>query len=153
MKDDRALIAVFFICSIDLTITLPPCLALIMIRNVQLKAVTIPAQPSDLLTAMAPKSTPTSFDVTATPRKKKSLFAGLVKKDESTSSGAGSSSIQDKDSKATGKRKAEDDVKIEKVAAVDNKKAKAGTTTAATTSKPNALLALAAYDSSSDEDA
>ncbi|GJJ68904.1 hypothetical protein EMPS_01250 [Entomortierella parvispora] len=123
-------------------------------QNVQLKAVTVPAQPSDLLTAVAPKSNPPSFDVTAVPRKKKSLFAGLVKKDESkTSSSAGSSNIKGQESKVGGKRKAEDDAKIEKADTTDNKKAKVETTTTSAPSKPNALLALAAYDSSSDEDA
>ncbi|KAG0057065.1 hypothetical protein BGZ83_001914 [Gryganskiella cystojenkinii] len=129
-------------------------------QNVQLKAVSVPTPPSDMLPSLAPKATSSQFDImAAAPKKKKSLFAGLVKRDDSVSS-SGSS---DRDTKAIGKRKAEGDAAVESSDkagednAADNKKAKPAAASSTATkiappSKPNALLALAAYESSSDED-
>ncbi|KAF9362747.1 hypothetical protein BGX34_005575 [Mortierella sp. NVP85] len=143
--------------------------------NVKLRSA--PPPPVSLLSgpgSIAPKSnantssTLTGGSTTSTPKKKASLFAGLVKRDNSSTpsstSAASTPSPTSKPatsspqlvssatasvdgSKVTGKRKAD-----EHVSGNDESKRPKVDGPSATTSKPNALLNLIAYDSSSDED-
>ncbi|KAK3817234.1 MAG: N-terminal domain of NEFA-interacting nuclear protein NIP30-domain-containing protein [Benniella sp.] len=148
--------------------------------NVKLRSA--PPPPVPLLSgpgSIVPKSsanassTLTGGSTTSTPKKKASLFAGLVKRDNSssasstsaastpssTSKPATSSSSQlvstatapVDGSKATGKRKADEPLVHVSGNDEESKKPKVDGPSA-TTSKPNALLNLIAYDSSSDED-
>ncbi|KAF9185279.1 hypothetical protein BGZ51_002754 [Haplosporangium sp. Z 767] len=139
--------------------------------NVQLKSAPLPSQPL-LSSGNITKQEPASASATATttawaskPKKKSSLFAGLVKRDDSPSSSskpnptttpANQSQGKDdsNDAKTVEKRKAEETVGATagKASETDAKKPKVDVSPATTISKPNALLSLVAYDSSSDDD-
>ncbi|KAG0197799.1 hypothetical protein BGX28_008706, partial [Mortierella sp. GBA30] len=133
--------------------------------NVQLKSAVPPSQPligDKTAGGISGSSSASLFAGTTAPKKKSSLFAGLVKRDDSSTSKPPSSAsdkapekseIETHDiSKTGGKRKA--DEAVEKTDKEAGKKAKLGASPASSSSssKPNALLSLVAYDSSSDEE-
>lgn len=143
-------------------------------RNVQLKSASVPPQPASLASVFS-KSDPFSSSTKATTgatsgitgpsskKKKTSLFAGLVKRNEpSTGPSASISTSTETDnsgSKLTAKRKTDDHAAESKKPKVEPAKENTATAVspssaaaASTKPKPNALLSLAAYDSSSDED-
>ncbi|KAG0263900.1 hypothetical protein BG011_007854 [Mortierella polycephala] len=135
--------------------------------NVQLKSAPLPSQPL-LSLGNVIKKEPASALTTAwtpKPKKKSSLFAGLVKRDDSpstsskpdpttTSANQRQHKEDSNDAKTAGKRKAEETIGTTagKGSETDAKKSKVNASPAVTTSKPNALLSLVAYDSSSDDD-
>ncbi|KAF9105507.1 hypothetical protein BGX29_012083 [Mortierella sp. GBA35] len=134
--------------------------------NVQLK--TAAAAPPLLDTDGEPATKPAFFTpLTSVPKKKASLFAGLVAKPNSPSSpattittrvttesttAATTGSSQAKDVKAVGKRKLDESDSKEAVEDPQAKKTKAAETVTDTGSKPKGLVGLVAYDSSSDEE-
>lgn len=138
-------------------------------RNVKSKASTAPTpllETTDGGSASAPKPTYFAPLSSGPTRKKKSLFAGLVAKPDSKAelSTTTNTGAESKDIKAVGKRKLDKDDEEEE--GLETKKVKASTTSTASGSghgavavagagagaKPNGLVGLVAYDSSSDED-
>ncbi|CAO3572105.1 unnamed protein product [Mortierella alpina] len=138
--------------------------------NVQLKTAPVPSSSLVNNTALGTASgsiVAGPFTATVAPKKKSSLFAGLVKRDnnpstskssvshsatENISSKSTSSVTTDASSKSGGKRKA-DEAADTLDTAIEGKKSKLTPSVAPpTTKKPNALQSLVAYDSSSDED-
>ncbi|KAF9985410.1 hypothetical protein BGZ75_003006 [Mortierella antarctica] len=139
--------------------------------NVQLKTAPAPSQSlinsSTPLGAASGSSQPGLFTGTVAPKKKSSLFAGLVKRDNSSSSkssaldsGVERASAKSKEptadaSKAGGKRKADEapETTDNHESTIEAKKSKLAPSAApSSTKKPNALLSLVAYDSSSDDE-
>ncbi|KAI8604464.1 N-terminal domain of NEFA-interacting nuclear protein NIP30-domain-containing protein [Dissophora ornata] len=134
--------------------------------NVQLKTAPPPSEPASL-SSIIPKSDSLSSSSAATlaPKKKTSLFAGLVKRNNTsssttTSSPSASSSksspakpTEGSTNAATSKRKAEKDDDSPDKKDADGKKPKVDAVVSpAAKPKPNALLSLVAYDSSSDDE-
>ncbi|KAG9325467.1 hypothetical protein KVV02_007498 [Mortierella alpina] len=139
--------------------------------NVQLKTAPAPSQSlinsSTPLGAASGSSLPGLFTGTVAPKKKSSLFAGLVKRDNSSTSKSSASdsgveraSSKSKEptadaSKAGGKRKADEapETTDKHGSTIEAKKSKLAPSAApSSTKKPNALLSLVAYDSSSDDE-
>ncbi|KAF9946196.1 hypothetical protein BGZ72_000552, partial [Mortierella alpina] len=136
--------------------------------NVQLKTAPPPSQSlisnTSLGATASGSSLPGPFTGAVAPKKKSSLFAGLVKRDNpsSSKSSASDSAVEKvssakttKDptadaSKASGKRKADEAAETSETA--EGKKSKLAPSVTPSSTKPNALLSLVAYDSSSDED-
>ncbi|KAF9964418.1 hypothetical protein BGZ70_006483 [Mortierella alpina] len=140
--------------------------------NVQLKTAPVPSSSlvnsnSTVLGAASGSIVPGPFTATAAPKKKSSLFAGLVKRDnnpssskssashsaiENVSARTASSATTDASSQSAGKRKA-DEAPDTIDPAIEGKKPRLTPLVAPSTpKKPSALQSLVAYDSSSDED-
>ncbi|KAF9209066.1 hypothetical protein BGZ49_006475 [Haplosporangium sp. Z 27] len=133
--------------------------------NVQIKSAPPPPQPAAFATSTFASSSSSSSPPTAiAAKKRKPLFAGLVKRRDDDNKGSSSLPSKSpsptplpsaKESSAVGsKRKNESHSPLDSVGSdeAENKKPKVETTTPAAKPKSNALLSLAAYDSCSDED-
>ncbi|KAG0370485.1 hypothetical protein BGZ54_006137 [Gamsiella multidivaricata] len=132
--------------------------------NVQLKSAPPPSQPASLVSVIPkPDITASASGSSSSPssgpkKRKTSLFAGLVKRDDSPSSTSTTSSskpsVTGNTSTATGKRKADDknESSNKSMADKDPESKRPKVDTAAAKPKPNALLSLVAYDSSSDDE-